>query len=343
MTTTRTMPRLFARGGTRAHRRRMPQRRSHGRTPVADRSTGRPEAGAADAPGGAHRRREGRRQPHDHRPAPRLVQLRRPDRHLQREDRPHVSTASTRTPARAGDRCDQGQPERRAPGPGRHRRRPLVRPVGEGRRPAPGLQGRDLGQHSRTRRRTPTASGTATTTASWRSRSTRTSQAESPKDWADLLKPEYANQVALAGDPLNSNQAIQAVQAAALANGGGSTTPSPASTSSSSSTTRATSCPWPSSDARQRRDPDRHHLDVHRARRQGLHRGHRGHRGRRAGGRQVRRGLRPGDQQTAPHPNAAKLWMEYLYSDEGQLWLTTPTATRPATTTWSRGTSFRLT
>ena len=24
----------------------------------------------------------------------------------------------------------------------------------------------------------------------------------------------------------------------------------------------------------------------------------------------------------APHPNAAKLWMEYLYSDEGQLiWL----------------------
>ena len=41
-----------------------------------------------------------------------------------------------------------------------------------------------------------------------------------PKDWADLLKPEYKGQVALAGDPRTSNQAIQAVYAAALANGG---------------------------------------------------------------------------------------------------------------------------
>ncbi len=37
-----------------------------------------------------------------------------------------------------------------------------------------------------------------------------------PKDWADLLKPEYANSVALAGDPRTSNQAIQAVYAAGL-------------------------------------------------------------------------------------------------------------------------------
>ncbi len=29
--------------------------------------------------------------------------------------------------------------------------------------------------------------------------------------------------------------------------------------------------------------------------------------------------------KNAPHPNAAKLWMEYLYSDEGQLiWLSPP-------------------
>ena len=28
-----------------------------------------------------------------------------------------------------------------------------------------------------------------------------------PKDWADLLKPEYKNMVALAGDPTASNQA----------------------------------------------------------------------------------------------------------------------------------------
>jgi putative spermidine/putrescine transport system substrate-binding protein len=41
-----------------------------------------------------------------------------------------------------------------------------------------------------------------------------------PQDWSDLLKPEYRNQVALAGDPRTSNQAIQAVYAAALATGG---------------------------------------------------------------------------------------------------------------------------
>jgi putative spermidine/putrescine transport system substrate-binding protein len=41
-----------------------------------------------------------------------------------------------------------------------------------------------------------------------------------PKNWADLLKPEYKGQVALAGPPTTSNQAIMAVYAAALANGG---------------------------------------------------------------------------------------------------------------------------
>ncbi len=41
-----------------------------------------------------------------------------------------------------------------------------------------------------------------------------------PADWADLLKPEYKGQVALSGDPTQSNQAISAVWAAALANGG---------------------------------------------------------------------------------------------------------------------------
>ena len=41
-----------------------------------------------------------------------------------------------------------------------------------------------------------------------------------PKNWSDLLKPEYKGQFALAGDPQSSNQAIMAVYAAALANGG---------------------------------------------------------------------------------------------------------------------------
>jgi putative spermidine/putrescine transport system substrate-binding protein len=41
-----------------------------------------------------------------------------------------------------------------------------------------------------------------------------------PTNWSDLLKPEYKGQVALSGDPRSSNQAIQAVFAATLANGG---------------------------------------------------------------------------------------------------------------------------
>lgn len=40
-----------------------------------------------------------------------------------------------------------------------------------------------------------------------------------PQDWADLLKPEYAGMVALAGDPRASNQAILAVLAAGLSTG----------------------------------------------------------------------------------------------------------------------------
>jgi len=39
----------------------------------------------------------------------------------------------------------------------------------------------------------------------------------SPADWADLLKPEFKNAVALAGDPRASSQAIQGVYAAGLA------------------------------------------------------------------------------------------------------------------------------
>lgn len=41
-----------------------------------------------------------------------------------------------------------------------------------------------------------------------------------PQDWPDLLDPKYEGQIALAGDPRSSNQAAQSVYAAALANGG---------------------------------------------------------------------------------------------------------------------------
>jgi putative spermidine/putrescine transport system substrate-binding protein len=41
--------------------------------------------------------------------------------------------------------------------------------------------------------------------------------AESPKDWEDLLKPAYKGKVAMAGDVLKSNQSVQTVMAAGLA------------------------------------------------------------------------------------------------------------------------------
>lgn len=48
--------------------------------------------------------------------------------------------------------------------------------------------------------------------------------AESPKDWEDLLKPEYKGKVAMAGDVLKSNQAVQTVLAAGLSRSGGDIT-----------------------------------------------------------------------------------------------------------------------
>jgi len=41
-----------------------------------------------------------------------------------------------------------------------------------------------------------------------------------PADWSDLLKPEYKNQVALAGDVLKSNEAVMAVWAAGMSKTG---------------------------------------------------------------------------------------------------------------------------
>jgi putative spermidine/putrescine transport system substrate-binding protein len=47
---------------------------------------------------------------------------------------------------------------------------------------------------------------------------------ETPKDWEDLLRPEYKGKVAMAGDVLKSNQAVQTVLASGLARTGGDIT-----------------------------------------------------------------------------------------------------------------------
>jgi putative spermidine/putrescine transport system substrate-binding protein len=147
-----------------------------------------------------------------------------------------------------------------------------------------------------------------------------------PADWADLLKPEYANSVALAGDPRASNQAIQGVYAAGLGSGG---------TDAKSAAekgldffkqlnTAGNFVPviGKAATLAQGQTPILITWDYNAL-----------------SGRDTLNGNPPVDvvvpksgvvagvyvqaiSAFAPHPNAAKLWMEYLYSDEGQLgWL----------------------
>ena len=147
-----------------------------------------------------------------------------------------------------------------------------------------------------------------------------------PTSWADLKKPDYANQFALAGDPRAANQAIQAVYAAGLANGGtagadagtkglaffaelnkaGNFVPVIGKAAPVAQGTTPIVAAW-----------DYNAL----AWRDGF------------AGNPKAQVVVPSDAVVAgvyiqaisayaPHPNAAKLWMEYLYSDEGQIgWL----------------------
>ncbi len=147
-----------------------------------------------------------------------------------------------------------------------------------------------------------------------------------PQDWSDLLKPEYKGQVALAGDPRTSNQAIQAVFAAALANGGslddaapgldffkqlndaGNFVPIIATAATVAAGETPITIRW-TYNALSNRDATA------------------------ASGGPAIEVVVPTSGRFAgvyvqaisayaPHPNAAKLWMEFLYSDEGQnIWL----------------------
>ena len=147
-----------------------------------------------------------------------------------------------------------------------------------------------------------------------------------PADWADLLKPEYKGQVALAGDPRASNQAILAVLAAGMGAGGapgkeagdkglaffaemnkaGNFVPviGKAGTLAQGATPIVAMWDYNALSARDTLNGNPP-VDVV----------------------VPKTGVLAGVyvqaiSAYAPHPNAAKLWMEYLYSDEGQLaWL----------------------
>jgi putative spermidine/putrescine transport system substrate-binding protein len=147
-----------------------------------------------------------------------------------------------------------------------------------------------------------------------------------PQDWADLLKPEYKNSVALAGDPRTSSQAIQGVYAAGLAtangdagkaaeaglkffadlNKSGNFVPVIGKAASLAQGATPIIIRW-DYNALADRDTLKGNPQVEVV--------------------VPKNGVVAGVyvqaiSAYAPHPNAAKLWMEHLYSDEGQVaWL----------------------
>ncbi|MEX6505698.1 ABC transporter substrate-binding protein [Jiella sp. M17.18] len=148
-----------------------------------------------------------------------------------------------------------------------------------------------------------------------------------PKDWSDLMNSDYANAVALAGDPRSSNQAIQAVYAAGLAakpdgkpeevadagldffkklNKAGNFVPVVGSTATLAQGTTPILIHWDYNALASRDTLKGNPKTEVVVPNSGV-----------VAGVYVQ-----GISAYAPHPNAAKLWMEYLYSDEGQLtWL----------------------
>jgi putative spermidine/putrescine transport system substrate-binding protein len=147
-----------------------------------------------------------------------------------------------------------------------------------------------------------------------------------PQDWPDLLGDDYRNAVALAGDPRASNQAIQGVYAAGLSTGGGAGAEAGEAGLKYFAELNAKGNFVPvigkAASLAQGSTPIVVRWDYNAlADRDTLN-----------GNPPVevvvpKTGVVAGVyvqaiSAYAPHPNAAKLWMEYLYSDEGQLgWL----------------------
>ncbi len=140
-----------------------------------------------------------------------------------------------------------------------------------------------------------------------------------PQDWADLLKPAYNGQVALSGDPRVSNQAIQTVYAAALANGGSLDDVQPGLDFFAKLNQEGNLIPLISNNGlvAKGETPVRITWDYNGLAAIDSFEGNPAAQvvvptsGRFAGV------YVQAISAYAPHPNAAKLWMEYLYSDEG--------------------------
>jgi len=149
-------------------------------------------------------------------------------------------------------------------------------------------------------------------------------QPDVPKDWADLLDPKYNGQVALSGDPRTSNQAIQSVFAASLANGGSLDDAQPGLDFFAKLNQAGNLVPTISNNGlvAKGETPIRITWDYNALSAIDSFAGNPAAQvvvpasGRFAGV------YVQAISAYAPHPNAAKLWMEYLYSDEGQtLWM----------------------
>jgi putative spermidine/putrescine transport system substrate-binding protein len=145
-----------------------------------------------------------------------------------------------------------------------------------------------------------------------------------PQDWADLLKEEYKSQIGVSGDPRTSNQAIQTVFASGLANGGSLDDAQAGLDFFAKLNAAGNLVPAVSNNAlvAAGETPIRITWDYLAL-----------------GGKDEMAGNPPIEvvipksgrfagvyvqaiSAYAPHPNAAKLWMEWLYSDEGQtLWM----------------------
>jgi putative spermidine/putrescine transport system substrate-binding protein len=144
--------------------------------------------------------------------------------------------------------------------------------------------------------------------------------ANPPKSWSDLLKPEYKGQVAIDGSPAAAGDALAAVFSAALANGGsldnimpgleffqhlksvGNFNPVDCYSANIVSGETPIAIIWDYLNVGYRKQYP--NIDyVVSLPTTGKY-----------GGIYCQ-----AVNSTAPHPNAAKLWMEYLYSDQGQL------------------------